>query len=191
MMTSSNGNIVRVTGPLCGPMFSLICAWINDWVNNNEAGDLRRHRTHYDVTVMTHGTEWRHDMETFWSEIWNVSLCCCFEQTVEQAIDMSVIWDPTVLMWCHCNDISNAIWKGVVGVASKSIYLYIYIYIYIYRWLCSVLKINSVDVSCSKLVSSWVGRANVRILNIDARRESLYAKLCDKNTLGSSFRVLS
>ena len=33
-------------------MFSLICAWINDWENNREAGDLIRHRTHYDVTVM-------------------------------------------------------------------------------------------------------------------------------------------
>ena len=33
-------------------MFSLICAWINGWVNNREAGDLRRHRSHYDVTVM-------------------------------------------------------------------------------------------------------------------------------------------
>ena len=31
---------------------SLICAWINDWVNNREAGDLRRHRAHYDVIVM-------------------------------------------------------------------------------------------------------------------------------------------
>ena len=33
-------------------MFSLICVWINDWVNNREAGDLRRHRTHNDATVM-------------------------------------------------------------------------------------------------------------------------------------------
>ena len=33
-------------------MFSLICAWINDWVNNGKAGDLRRHRVHHDVTVM-------------------------------------------------------------------------------------------------------------------------------------------
>ena len=32
-------------------MFSWICAWINYWVNNREAGDLRRHRAHYDVTV--------------------------------------------------------------------------------------------------------------------------------------------
>ena len=33
-------------------MFSLICAWMHDWPNNREAGDLRRHRVHYDVTVM-------------------------------------------------------------------------------------------------------------------------------------------
>ena len=33
-------------------MFSLICAWINGWVNNREAGDLKRHHAHYDVTVM-------------------------------------------------------------------------------------------------------------------------------------------
>ena len=32
--------------------FSLICVWINGWVNNREAGDLRRYRAHYDVTVM-------------------------------------------------------------------------------------------------------------------------------------------
>ena len=63
MMTSSNGNIFRVvTGPLCGEftgdrwrgalMFSLIHAWINDWLNNRGAGDLRRHRAHCDVIVM-------------------------------------------------------------------------------------------------------------------------------------------
>ena len=33
-------------------MFSLICVWINDWVNNREAGDVRRYRGHYDVIVM-------------------------------------------------------------------------------------------------------------------------------------------
>ena len=33
-------------------MFTLICARINDWVNNGEAGDLRRNRAHYDVIVM-------------------------------------------------------------------------------------------------------------------------------------------
>ena len=71
IMTSSNGNIFRVTGHLCGEftglrwspghkgqlrgalMFSFICVWINGLINNREAGDLRRYRTHHDVTVMT------------------------------------------------------------------------------------------------------------------------------------------
>ena len=42
-------------------MFSLIRAWTNGWANYRDAGDLRRHRDHYDVTVMgkrlsTHGS---------------------------------------------------------------------------------------------------------------------------------------
>ena len=32
-------------------MFSWICVWKNRWVNNHEADDLKRHRTHYDVIV--------------------------------------------------------------------------------------------------------------------------------------------
>ena len=41
-------------------MFSLFCSWINGWVNNREASDLRRHRAHYDIIVMTRVTGWRH-----------------------------------------------------------------------------------------------------------------------------------
>ena len=33
-------------------ILSLICAWTNGWVNNRDADDLRRHRAHYDVTLM-------------------------------------------------------------------------------------------------------------------------------------------
>ena len=49
-------------------MFSLICAWINGWVNNREAGDLRRHRPHYDVTLMVfkwvaETTKWPHQWQ--------------------------------------------------------------------------------------------------------------------------------
>ena len=70
MMTSSNGNLIRVTGPLCGEFtgdqwipltkasdaelwsFLLICARINGWVNNRVVGDFKRHRAHYDATVV-------------------------------------------------------------------------------------------------------------------------------------------
>ena len=71
MMTSSNGNIFRVTGPLCGELtghrwilltkasdaqfwcFLWSAFWINGWINNREPGDLRRNRAHYDAIVMT------------------------------------------------------------------------------------------------------------------------------------------
>ena len=33
-------------------LFPLICAWTNSWANNGDAGDLRRHRVRYDVTLM-------------------------------------------------------------------------------------------------------------------------------------------
>ena len=33
-------------------IFSLICVWINGWVNNHKDCDLRRHRAHYDATLM-------------------------------------------------------------------------------------------------------------------------------------------
>ena len=70
MMTSSNGNIFHVAGPLCGEFtgdqlittltkasdaelwrYIWSVLWINSWVNNREAGDFRRHRAHYDVIV--------------------------------------------------------------------------------------------------------------------------------------------
>ena len=54
-------------------MFSLICAWINDWVNNGEAGDLRRYRAHYDVTVMftlCHFSLWHGHPVSFLLALW-------------------------------------------------------------------------------------------------------------------------
>ena len=43
-------------GQWCGAlMFSLICTWMNGWVNNREAGVLRCHHAHNDITIMVHG----------------------------------------------------------------------------------------------------------------------------------------
>ena len=56
MMTSSNGNIFRVTGFLCGEYTGH--RWIPLRLNKrlrkkkHKAGDLRRYRAHYDVIVM-------------------------------------------------------------------------------------------------------------------------------------------
>ena len=69
MMTSSNGNIFRVTGHLCGeftgpgefpaqrPVTRSFDVFFDLRLNkrlrkNREAGDLRRYRAHYDIIVM-------------------------------------------------------------------------------------------------------------------------------------------
>ena len=38
--------------------------WINCWVNNREAGDLRRYRAHFDVSVMFNN-EWSNTIVWF------------------------------------------------------------------------------------------------------------------------------
>ena len=100
MMTSSNGNIFRVAGHLCGEftgpvnsphngqwrgalMFSLIWVWINGWVNNREAGVLRGYRAHYDVIVME---RWVRNVQLWYDGyyhstfIWIDCCECCYQQ---------------------------------------------------------------------------------------------------------------
>ena len=50
-------------------MFSLICAWINGWVNNREAGNLRCPRSHYDVIVMSYGFLWIISPYALWRNV--------------------------------------------------------------------------------------------------------------------------
>ena len=107
-MTSSNGNIFRITGPLCRElgnplapvnsphkgqwcralMFSLICAWMNNWVNNPEAGDLRCHHAHYDVSVMN---------LAYWLASHSLDQCRADSRFVPSQ------WETALL----CNDISH------------------------------------------------------------------------------------
>ena len=41
-----------------GALIFLSAPWINGWVSNGEAGDLRHHRAHYDVIVMIGPVYW-------------------------------------------------------------------------------------------------------------------------------------
>ena len=78
-------------------MFSLICVWINGWVNNREAGDLRRRRAHYDVTVML----WRLTASTY--ALSNYCWTCCDETHMMTTSNRNIFrvtgplwWVPTV-----------------------------------------------------------------------------------------------
>ena len=52
-------------------IFSLVCARINDWVNNREAGDLRRHRGHYDVNAYS-----RHESGNYCAQMYLSTRLC-------------------------------------------------------------------------------------------------------------------
>ena len=50
-----------------GVLMVCICTWINDWINNRDAGDLRRHRSHNDVTLMNYGRMKLHFVCIVWN----------------------------------------------------------------------------------------------------------------------------
>ena len=66
-------------------MFSLICVWMNGWVNNDEAGDLRRHRAHYDVTVVRY---------KIW--VWLIDYIPQFHSYVTRCIQSALIIDALI-----------------------------------------------------------------------------------------------
>ena len=128
MMTSSNGNMFAslafVQGihrwlrgihrlPVNSPhtdqwrgalMFSLICAWTNGWVNNQGAGDMRRHRAHYDVTVM-----WCRIVIQWFGQPWDLS---AFNASL-----LSNIWGVLYIMvgmasnLAHCSTLIPIPWN--------------------------------------------------------------------------------
>ena len=80
-------------------MFSSICAWTNDWASNRDAGDLRRHRAHYDVTVMV-----------------ITGPNCITSDYIQEVVSLHSIWyhfanngkfrrrqGPLLLTWINCN----------------------------------------------------------------------------------------
>ena len=117
IMTSSNGNIFSVAGHFNGEFpghrwiprtkasdaelwWFFICAWLNGWVNNREAGDLGRHRGHNDVFVMKLLVSFQHICLALW-KMWPIhyyNIC----------VNDWQLW----CIWCLSREtfLSDAIW---------------------------------------------------------------------------------
>ena len=149
MMTSSNGNIFHVTGPLCGEFtgefpsqrpvtrsfdVSSICAWINGWVNNREAGDLRRHRAHYDVIVM---------YSVNWAPFW-IHLSQSVSKYYTECAKDTLIY---ILFWCSLRTVHN----GQLQIVCMIIFIDQYVFWssrLLYRHWAIVLFITPMQVKC-------------------------------------------
>ena len=118
-------------------MFSLICAWINGWVNNREAGDLRSHRAHYIITVM----QWRKRNSYLLfngfasSQAWMIGY--------DSSVINIVIWYTKQLI-LHLNRISLTMWF-IIGVN-----VIVNLCFWNYRHICKPPAVRQ-DISCFQI----------------------------------------
>ena len=90
-------------------MFSLICAWINLWVNNREADDLRRYRARYDVSVMMSSLMYSEvDAPVYHQAGWHMrSLCVsevwflCYFTVYRNICDIVLYWTAFSTLYAH------------------------------------------------------------------------------------------
>ena len=79
-------------------MFCFIYAWINGWVNNREAGDLRRHRAHYDGIVTLYSTGWYRFVARW--KVFLLTTSSCVTQNAQIIVSVTRIrWE--LWKWCH------------------------------------------------------------------------------------------
>ena len=74
-------------------MFSLIYVWINDWVNNREAGDLRRFRAHWDVIVMQ-TTKMLSFVHLRWASVF------LWQKLLHAHHLLNDKWNECLIIWC-------------------------------------------------------------------------------------------
>ena len=158
MLTSWNGDIFRVTcrwiplhkGQLGEAlMYSLIYAWTNRWASNPDAGDLRRHGAHYDVTIRVNG------------------LSCLFFFVIEEIRWTARSIKCTIRLWYAVPNMD--IYAVELAIFLLTSLLLITFYSIIWSlWSISLLKIQnhillnvpsqaiSVDIRISRLHPEWL-----------------------------------
>ena len=81
-------------------MFSAICAWINGWVNNREAGVLWRHRGHCDVIAMSNAV---HPMKNAWFYLIVVRLLPSYRIACNICHEIwTQLYCTSFMFYCYC-----------------------------------------------------------------------------------------
>ena len=104
-------------------MFSLICVWINGWVNNREADDLRRYRAHYDVSVMCVGSGmWDHYLLIIYDSHKNIQIWNRFAKltSIDIVHKSLVSFHPILYSWKHVESkYNNVLWNILLFTPSN------------------------------------------------------------------------
>ena len=113
-------------------MFSLICAWRSAWANNRDTGDWVRHRTNYDVTVMSRNVlyfdrtrySWRYEWINISPGIYNMLTSCwqlyCKANrswAKENTIQQIKTFTADILFWHRRDIIMSTVASQITGVS--------------------------------------------------------------------------
>ena len=119
-------------------MFSLICVWINGWVNNPEAGDLRRHRSHYDVIVMV------------WT---SYNKCGLWLPRSESAIRSFIVFLWCALVWCFQDTLHM---KRYLKTTRRAFAAQNYRSVWWEWWVCIAYPCFSERVNKAKIICTYL-----------------------------------
>ena len=121
-------------------IFSLICVWISGLVNNRETGDLRRHRDHYNVTVM----RFRITADGLPSLTTSTKLWC-FKKLLNK--QLSCRWFEAI--W-HSYDVTVMIWTYEHFVGSVNCFCSVW-----QLWKKCHMESCYITMRCRFMISSW------------------------------------
>ena len=112
-------------GQWCGAlMFSLIYVWINGWVNNGEAGDLRCHRAHYSVLpkvfwapVLRTSGSWNLPVRMEGSLVRNFNMHCWY-----MFLTLGLFGRRVIVVTCACPSVCLSVPIILVNTITQSVY---------------------------------------------------------------------
>ena len=102
-------------------MFTLICARINGWVNNREAGDLRRYRAHYDVIVMESNKASDKDLWCF------LVLFTYLSTWFSTNIRWNILWNPIIKLHVAVSWVAlvHTCWYNLNSIFQSCFFVYV------------------------------------------------------------------
>ena len=103
-------------------MFSLICLWLNGWVNNREAGDFRRCRAHYDVNVMAPWYNSKFVQHLEWSGLKHdqpITTKDHYKMSLNYEFDWSIVNWTGAWTWTISSHGTDLFWPDFFGFSTR------------------------------------------------------------------------
>ena len=97
-------------------VFSTICACINGWVNNGEAGDFRRHRAHYDLIYLVLAPKSSIMHVRFRNSHQGMQQTLYSTKYAHRFVSRGQVWPSDIVVACVCPSVRPSVTKFVRAI---------------------------------------------------------------------------